>query len=136
MSQAPQQEPPSSSPKPDLQRQKTSDYYRVSHDLPAKFNDPASWHGGYRHTDTNPLFRTSNQTYGSRLPTVHEMPTCFNGISLQFSTHLLNSGMFRNHGFNTFMERSYVTGPDNFITFYDRLNFHKSYNIKGPSFSD
>ncbi|XP_030062034.1 piercer of microtubule wall 1 protein [Microcaecilia unicolor] len=135
MAQTPSQEPQSNS-EPDPQRQKTSDYYRVKDDLPPKFNDPESWYGGYRYVKTNPLFRTTNQTYGSRMPTVHEMPTCFNAVCNKFSTHLRNTGMYRNHGFNTSTEKSYVTGPDNFITFYDRLNFHRSYNRKGPSFSD
>nr|XP_033818166.1 UPF0691 protein C9orf116 homolog isoform X2 [Geotrypetes seraphini] len=88
-----------------------------------------------RYIKTHPVFRTSNQTYGNRLPTVHEMPTCFNSLSSKFSTQLRTTGMYRNHGFNTIMERSDVTGTDNFITFYDRLNFHKSYNMNGPSFS-
>ncbi|XP_069097687.1 piercer of microtubule wall 1 protein isoform X1 [Pleurodeles waltl] len=81
----------------------------------------------------HPLYKTSNQTYGSRPPTVHEMPTCFNSKANEFSDRLARSGMYRNNGLNTSLETSYVTGPDNYITFYDRLNFHKSYNMSGPS---
>uniref|UniRef100_A0A803JBK7 Uncharacterized protein n=1 Tax=Xenopus tropicalis TaxID=8364 RepID=A0A803JBK7_XENTR len=51
----------------------TCDFYRVSESLPPKFNQPETWRRGYRYTD-NPLYRTSNQIYGSRPPTVHEMP--------------------------------------------------------------
>ncbi|XP_045418574.1 UPF0691 protein C9orf116 homolog isoform X2 [Lemur catta] len=53
--------------------EKTSDYYRVSEDLPVRFNNPA-WFRGYRTKKAASLYRTSNQTYGSRAPTVHEMP--------------------------------------------------------------
>ncbi|KAM4696582.1 piercer of microtubule wall 1 protein [Rhinophrynus dorsalis] len=117
----------------DLPSHKTCDFYRVSENLPAKFNDPDTWRRGYRTKVDNPLYRTTNQTYGSRPPTVHEMPTTFNAISDKFSEKATICGMYRNHGFNTFIEKSYVTGPDNLITYNDRLNFHRSYNMKGPS---
>ncbi|KAL2782202.1 UPF0691 protein C9orf116 isoform 2 [Daubentonia madagascariensis] len=54
-------------------REKTSDYYRVSEDLPVRFNNPG-WFRGYRTKKAASLYRTSNQAYGSRAPTVHEMP--------------------------------------------------------------
>ncbi|KAM7415421.1 hypothetical protein PAMA_017776 [Pampus argenteus] len=57
----------------------------------------------------NPLYRTSNQVYGSRRPTVHEMPTSFKGTTCQFSELMLHSGMYQDHGFNTSVERSQVT---------------------------
>lgn len=44
--------------------------------------------------------------------------------------------MFRNNTFNVCMEKSIVTGPDNYITSYDRFNFHPSYNINKPSICD
>ncbi|XP_012884871.1 PREDICTED: UPF0691 protein C9orf116 homolog isoform X2 [Dipodomys ordii] len=53
--------------------EKTSDYYRVSKGLPVRFNNPACFQG-YRSQEVVSLYRTSNQTYGSRAPTVHEMP--------------------------------------------------------------
>ncbi|XP_053551481.1 piercer of microtubule wall 1 protein [Bombina bombina] len=112
---------------------KTSDFYRVTEHLPAKFNHPDQWLPGYRSKATNPLYRTSNQTYGSRPPTVHEMPTSFNAISDKFSEKAIKCGMYRNNSLNTFSDKCYVTGPDNLITYYDRLNFHKSYNTKGGS---
>ncbi|MEE6505173.1 hypothetical protein FKM82_005457 [Ascaphus truei] len=112
---------------------KTSDFYRVREDLPGKFNHPDTWSRGYSAKVTHPLYRTTNQTYGSKPPTVHEMPTSFNGTSHRFSKTATRCGMYRNNGFNTDTEKSYVTGPDNFITLHDRLNFHKSYNLMGPS---
>ncbi|XP_068106044.1 piercer of microtubule wall 1 protein [Hyperolius riggenbachi] len=111
----------------------TSDFYRIQPDLPAKFNHPETWGGGYRGKPTNPLYRTTNQAYGSRAPTVHEMPTTFKGVSDKFSEAATKCGMYRDNGFNTHIERSYVTGPDNLITLNDRLNFHRSYNTNGPS---
>lgn len=44
--------------------------------------------------------------------------------------------MFRNNTFNVYMEKSIVTGPDNYITSYDRFNFHPSYNVSKPSICD
>ncbi|XP_077324490.1 piercer of microtubule wall 1 protein [Lithobates pipiens] len=111
----------------------TRDFYRVEPDLPAKFNHPETWRPGYRTKPGNPLYRTTNQTYGSRPPTVHEMPTKFKGVSDKFSEAATKCGNYRNNGLNTHTEKSFVTGPDNLITFHDRLNFHRSYNISGPS---
>ncbi|XP_010808915.1 UPF0691 protein C9orf116 homolog isoform X3 [Bos indicus x Bos taurus] len=62
-------EEPKAGPPPE----KTSDWYRVSEDLPARFNNPA-WFRGYRTKEPPSVYRTSNQAYGSRAPTVHEMP--------------------------------------------------------------
>ncbi|XP_053328402.1 piercer of microtubule wall 1 protein [Spea bombifrons] len=112
---------------------KTSDFYRVSKDLPAKFIHPETWRRGYRPKVDNPLYRTTNQTYGRRPPTVHEMPTTFNGLSDKFSQVASKCGMYRNHGLNTSLEKSFVTGPDNHITAHDTMNFHRSYNVSGPS---
>lgn len=44
--------------------------------------------------------------------------------------------MFQNNTFNVYMEKSIVTGPDNYITSYDRLNFHPSYRVNKPSICD
>ncbi|XP_070614997.1 piercer of microtubule wall 1 protein [Erythrolamprus reginae] len=115
--------------------QRTSDYYRVSQELPARFNHPG-WFRGYRVKERNPLFRTTNMDYGAKAPTVHEMPTGFRISPHAFSNRLITFGMYRNYGINTTMEKSYVTGPDNFITFLDTLNFHPSYRLKGPSVSE
>ncbi|KAM9176621.1 piercer of microtubule wall 1 protein isoform 2-T2 [Mergus octosetaceus] len=138
----------------------------------------------------HPLYRTSNQAYGSRAPTVHEVPvhvlhksfhtkaeqtsllpqssqarrfwwphlgdgiqqpladlsrlrppsrdnelleTTLHVTSHAFSNTLAQCGMYRDNGLNTYLEKSHVTGPDNFITPYDTLNFHPSYNASGPS---
>ncbi|XP_074066829.1 piercer of microtubule wall 1 protein [Macrotis lagotis] len=115
--------------------EKTSDYYRVSHNLPVRFNNPG-WFRGYRTKETHPAYRTSNQTYGSRAPTVHEMPKTFNSKSHTFSQQYSSCGMYRNNGFNVYTDKSVVTGTDNLITHYDRLNFHPSYNPNKPSICD
>ncbi|XP_009664111.2 piercer of microtubule wall 1 protein [Struthio camelus] len=111
---------------------RTSDFYRVSDKLPARFNHPACFQG-YRKKEPHPLYRTSNQTYGSRAPTVHEMPTSYFITSHAFSNTLGSFGMYRDNGLNTYLEKSHVTGPDNLITSSDRLNFHPSYNPSEPS---
>ncbi|XP_007662800.2 UPF0691 protein C9orf116 homolog [Ornithorhynchus anatinus] len=110
----------------------TSDYYLVSENLPARFNHPGCFRG-YRTKESHPLYRTANQSYGSRAPTVHEMPTTFNTIPHHFSSQLATCGMYRNNSFNTVLEKSSVTGPDNLISFYNRFNFHPSYNVSQPS---
>ncbi|XP_015685987.1 UPF0691 protein C9orf116 homolog [Protobothrops mucrosquamatus] len=97
--------------------QRTSDQYRVSQDLPARFNHPG-WFRGYRKQAGR------------------ECRTSFHVSPHAFSDRLIKFGMYRNYGINTVMEKSYVTGPDNFITFLDTLNFHPSYRTKGPSLSE
>ncbi|XP_004640478.1 UPF0691 protein C9orf116 homolog isoform X2 [Octodon degus] len=122
-------------PKAEAPPERTSDYYRVSERLPVRFNNPG-WFRGYRATAAASVYRTSNQAYGSRAPTVHEMPKVFYSSSSQFSRQLSASGMFRDNTFNVSMEKSVVTGPDNYITPCDRLNFHPSYNVNKPSICD
>ncbi|KAM9720704.1 piercer of microtubule wall 1 protein isoform 1-T2 [Dama dama] len=124
-------EEPKAGPPPE----KTSDYYRVSEDLPARFNNPA-WFRGYRTKEPLSVYRTSNQAYGSRAPTVHEMPKVFYPNSYKFSRQVAAGGMFQNNTLNVYMEKSIVTGPDNYITSYDRLNFHPSYRVCRPSICD
>ncbi|XP_024418198.1 piercer of microtubule wall 1 protein [Desmodus rotundus] len=111
---------------------KTSDYYSVDENLPVRFNNPA-WFRGYRTKAPVSVYRTSNQAYGGRAPTVHEMPKVFYAKSSTFSRQLAAAGMFQNNSFNVYMEKSIVTGVDNCITTYDRLNFHPSYNANRPS---
>ncbi|XP_047380959.1 piercer of microtubule wall 1 protein isoform X2 [Sciurus carolinensis] len=82
------------------------------------------------------LYRTSNQAYGSRAPTVHEMPKVFYPCSTKFSRQILACGVFQDSSFNVCMEKSLVTGPDNYVTHCDRLNFHPSYNVSKPSICD
>ncbi|XP_043575657.1 UPF0691 protein C9orf116 homolog [Chiloscyllium plagiosum] len=89
-----------------------------------------------RSQPTNPLYRTTNQTYGNQQPTVHEMPTSYFTVSQKLSEHLSKCGMYKDHGFNVGTEKSLVTGPENLITFQDRLNFHRSYFSAGPSYTD
>ncbi|KFO21531.1 UPF0691 protein C9orf116 homolog [Fukomys damarensis] len=122
-------------PKAEAPPEKTSDYYRVSENLPVRFNNPG-WFRGYRVQQAASVYRTSNQVYGSRAPTVHEMPKVFYPNSSKFSRQLWVSGMFQDNTFNVCTERSIVTGPDNYITPCDRLNFHPSYNVSKPSICD
>ncbi|XP_022357572.1 UPF0691 protein C9orf116 homolog isoform X2 [Enhydra lutris kenyoni] len=71
---APPAPPASPAPAPPALPQRTSDCYRVDDDLPARFNNPA-WFRGYGTQKAISVYRTSNGAYGSRAPTVHEMPT-------------------------------------------------------------
>ncbi|XP_045737990.1 piercer of microtubule wall 1 protein [Mirounga angustirostris] len=128
-------EPGAPAPPAPAPPQRTRDYYRVDEDLPARFNNPA-WFRGYGTKEAVSVYRTSNQAYGSRAPTVHEMPKVFYPNSNKFSRQLAATGMFQNNTFNVCMEKSIVTGPDNYITSYDRFNFHPSYNINKPSICD
>uniref|UniRef100_UPI0037E9431D piercer of microtubule wall 2 protein n=1 Tax=Semicossyphus pulcher TaxID=241346 RepID=UPI0037E9431D len=89
------------------QRVQTRDFYRTDPNLPYRFNNPDCFKG-YSEKKTNPLYRTSNQTYGSKKPTVHEMQTQFKGTSRQFAESNLQCGMYREHGFNTSLDRSRV----------------------------
>ncbi|XP_010073816.1 PREDICTED: UPF0691 protein C9orf116 homolog [Pterocles gutturalis] len=59
--------------------------------------------------------------------------TSFHVTPHTFSNTLAQHGMYRDNGLNTALEKSHVTGPDNFITASDHLNFHPSYNPSGPS---
>ncbi|XP_074527191.1 piercer of microtubule wall 2 protein [Halichoeres trimaculatus] len=87
---------------------KTCDFYRTDPNLPHRFNNPDSFKG-YSQKKSNPLYRTSNQTYGSKKPTVHEMQTKFAGTSRQFSEAMLQTGMYRDNGLNTALDKSVVT---------------------------
>ncbi|NP_001116715.1 piercer of microtubule wall 2 protein [Danio rerio] len=110
---------------------KTSDVYKVDKNLPSRFNNPDCFR--YSHKTTNPLYRTTNQAYGSKKPTVHEMPTSFNGSRHRFSEHLLKSGMYRDNGFNTMLDKSRLSRPNETSVFYDRINFHSLYHTAGKS---
>ncbi|XP_029776611.1 UPF0691 protein C9orf116 homolog isoform X1 [Suricata suricatta] len=82
-------EPPAPEPPGPAPPQRTSDYYRIDGDLPVRFNNPA-WFRGYGTKEAVSMYRTSNQTYGSRAPTVHEMPTTCSGwkVPEQYSQRL------------------------------------------------
>ncbi|NWX06409.1 CI116 protein, partial [Caloenas nicobarica] len=110
---------------------RTSDWYRTSPGLPGRFQQPGCFRG-YGKPEPHPRYRTTSQAYGSRAPTVHEVPTSFHGTSHTFSKTLSQFGMYKDNGLNTALEKSHVTGPDNFITAHDR-DFHPSYNPSGPS---
>nr|XP_060613746.1 piercer of microtubule wall 1 protein [Anolis sagrei ordinatus] len=129
----PQLEPPTT--KEEGKEERTSDYYRIHPNLPTRFDRPG-WFRGYRMKEQNPLFQTTNMDYGGKPPTVHEMPTCFHVSPHAFTGKLAAFGMYTNSGINTVVERSLVTGSDNFITFCDTFNFHPSYWTGGPSFCE
>ncbi|KAG1972076.1 UPF0691 protein C9orf116 homolog [Pimephales promelas] len=109
---------------------KTSDVYNVDKNLPARFNNPECFRG-YSQKKINPLYQTTSQTYGSKKPTVHEMPTIFKGSRRKFSEHLLKSGMYRENGFNTELDKSRLTGPNTTTSLHDRINFHCLYHTDG-----
>ncbi|CAJ1069335.1 UPF0691 protein C9orf116 homolog [Xyrichtys novacula] len=89
-------------------RVQTSDFYRTDPNLPHRFNNPDCFQG-YGEKKSNPLYRTSNQTYGSKKPTVHEMPTQFKGTSRQFSEAMLRAGMYHNNSLNIALDKSAAT---------------------------
>ncbi|XP_070689145.1 piercer of microtubule wall 2 protein [Pempheris klunzingeri] len=107
------------------QRVQTCDVYRTDPDLPHRFNNPDCFHG-YGQKTGDPLYQTSNQTYGSRRPTVHEIQTQFKVKSRQFSEAMLQSGMYRDHGFNTSVERSRVMVST--ATQHDRAKLHRRHH--------
>ncbi|NWS49027.1 CI116 protein, partial [Probosciger aterrimus] len=109
---------------------RTSD--RSSAALPGRFQQPDR-SCGYGKPEPHPRYRTTNQTYGSRAPTVHEVPTSFHITPHGFTRIQGQGGPYRNTGLNTALEKSHVTGPANFITADDHLDFHPSYNPNGPS---
>uniref|UniRef100_A0A8D0CY70 Piercer of microtubule wall 1 n=1 Tax=Sander lucioperca TaxID=283035 RepID=A0A8D0CY70_SANLU len=114
-----------SQPAMEEQRVQTCDVYRTDPNLPQRFNNPECFHG-YRYKIDQPLYRTSNQAYGSKGPTVHEIQTQFKGKSRQFSEAMLQSGMYRDHGFNTSVESSRVTIST--ATQHNRGNLHFRYH--------
>jgi len=61
------------------------------------------------------------------------LQTSFHVTSHTFSNTLAQGGMYRANGLNTALEKSHVTGPGNFITACNHLDFHPSYNPSGPS---
>ena len=63
---------------------------------------------GYPTELQHPLFRTSNNTYGSIGPILRLLPSTYHGRSAKFSTHLNRSGMYRNKSFNTELDKSNV----------------------------
>ncbi|XP_028664930.1 piercer of microtubule wall 1 protein [Erpetoichthys calabaricus] len=111
---------------------KTSDVYRVSPTLPKRFQQPDCFKG-YSGKKTHPLYRTLNQDYGSKRPTIHEMPTMFHGKSQKFTKPLQHCGMYSNDGLNTFADKSYISEADILMTYKDRVKFHTYYNMKDPT---
>ncbi|OCT86965.1 hypothetical protein XELAEV_18020655mg [Xenopus laevis] len=56
----------------------------------------------------NMLFKTSSSEYGALLPTYEMAPCSHHPVSQRFSQHLGQCGMYRNHSFNTMIDRSKV----------------------------
>uniref|UniRef100_A0A673LBS4 Si:ch211-248e11.2 n=1 Tax=Sinocyclocheilus rhinocerous TaxID=307959 RepID=A0A673LBS4_9TELE len=100
-----------------------------------KTSDVYNCFRGYSQKMINPLYQTTNQTYGSKKPTVtlHEMPTTFNGSRRWFSERLLKSCMYKDNGFNTALNKSRLTGPNETTAFHHRINFHYLYHTDGKS---
>ncbi|XP_056428345.1 piercer of microtubule wall 2 protein isoform X2 [Hyla sarda] len=63
------------------------------------------------------LFRTTSSEYGAIRPS-YEMAPCYHyPVSQQFSEHLGTCGMYRNHSFNTVVDKSRV---------HDCVNLHST----------
>ncbi|KAJ8379799.1 hypothetical protein SKAU_G00005770 [Synaphobranchus kaupii] len=105
---------------------KTSDVYAVDQNLPKRFNNPDCFQG-YSKKVINPFYRTTNQTYGGRKPTVHEMPTAFHGDNRRFTDHLQKSGMYTDTCLNTSVDTGRAMMPSNHIESQDRIRFHQFY---------
>ncbi|XP_018614466.1 piercer of microtubule wall 2 protein [Scleropages formosus] len=118
---------PSEPRRTDEQPLKTSDVYKVDGKLPPRFDNPQCFQG-YSKTHVHPLYQTTNETYGSKKPTIHEMPTIFKGRNRKFSEHSLKRGMYRDNGFNTALDKTKVTGPNATAPFQDRTLYHQVYN--------
>merc|ERR1711976_393385 len=65
---------------------------------------------GYPTKQPHPMYMTTNGLYGAKPPTVHTVPTTFHAKSQEFSNHLGQCGMYRNHSLNSAMDKSNV--PD------------------------
>merc|ERR1711976_166118 len=87
---------------------KTSDYYRTRN-IPDRFEHPDRFQG-YPTKQPHPMYMTTNGLYGAKPPTVHTVPTTFHAKSQEFSNHLGQCGMYRNHSLNSAMDKSNV--PD------------------------
>ncbi|XP_033643195.1 UPF0691 protein C9orf116 homolog [Asterias rubens] len=88
------------------QNENTSDYYHTKN-IPDRFEHPECFEG-YESKPQNPMYRTTNMTYGNKKPTVHTMPTTFRARSQKFSVHLGTCGMYRNEGLNTALDENKV----------------------------
>ncbi|XP_047122377.1 piercer of microtubule wall 1 protein isoform X1 [Hydra vulgaris] len=86
---------------------KTSDYYQTE-SLPNKFNNPDVFKG-YGSKQSNPMYITSANEYGSHPPTVHTMPYAFHSKNQKFSEHLGQCGMYRNYSLNTSVDKNPVS---------------------------
>jgi len=85
---------------------RTSDYYRT-YNIPGRFDNPDCFEG-YDIKPQNPMYRTTNMTYGAKPPSVHTMPTSFHARTQKFSEPLGKCGMYRNQGLNTGKDVSLV----------------------------
>ncbi|XP_072177608.1 piercer of microtubule wall 2 protein-like [Diadema setosum] len=79
--------------------EKTSEFYRTEN-LPHRFENPDVFEG-YNSKPQNPLYYTTNMSYGSIPPSVHTVPTCFHARTNKFTEPLLKVGMVRYEGVNT-----------------------------------
>ncbi|XP_075256891.1 piercer of microtubule wall 1 protein-like [Convolutriloba macropyga] len=91
----------------ELSPPKTSDIYETQDGLPKRFDEPHLFKG-YGTKQQHPMYKTSNNEYGNRGPTVHDVSTRFFPKSMKFSEHLGECGMYRNCGLNTSMDQKPV----------------------------
>ncbi|TGZ75582.1 hypothetical protein CRM22_000292 [Opisthorchis felineus] len=86
---------------------KTSDYYKVSEDLPKKFNEPDLMQG-YGDKLINPMYRTSNSEYGRLKPNVHTMSVVYHQRKAEFQKRFALCGNYRNHSLNTAKDQQII----------------------------
>jgi len=83
----------------------------VEKPLPFRFQNPDSFEN---HTKRqHPLYMTSNNMYGARIPVAQEMPTEFHGRINGFSD-TFTGGMYRDFGLNTASNKSRVGNKEDF----------------------
>ncbi|KAI9141797.1 hypothetical protein BKA69DRAFT_1018450, partial [Paraphysoderma sedebokerense] len=54
----------------------------------------------YTPRSEHPLYSTTSNQYGARLPTPFEIPKTIYSVSQRFTEHLNKSGPYRNHSLN------------------------------------
>ncbi|XP_015500638.1 UPF0691 protein C9orf116 homolog isoform X3 [Parus major] len=107
----------------------------LSPGVPRRFQE-LTFYRGYGATAAGPP-RCTSCRYGTEHPrqmgTRCPWPHPAFAAAVEFSDHLGKIGMCRNESLNTALEKSHCTGSDTFITAYEHLDFHPSYNPSGPS---
>lgn len=56
--------------------------------------------------------------------------TTFHGSWHKFSDHILKTGLLRDNGFNTSLDKSRIIGPNTINRLQDRISFHRLYHAR------